>query len=88
MDVVVGFRPEDLVLTNGRSGDGHMRIRAKVDVVEYLGNQELLHADADGTEIVALVPSAKRLAPGDQVEFTVAPDKLHLFDPETEERLL
>jgi multiple sugar transport system ATP-binding protein len=87
-EVVVGFRPEDLVLADGQAGDGHMRVTAKVDVVEYLGNQELLHADADGTEIVALVPSAKRLAPGDRVEFTVAPDKLHLFDPETEERLL
>jgi multiple sugar transport system ATP-binding protein len=86
-EVVVGFRPEDLELTNGQ-GDGAVRIPAKVDVVEYLGNLELLHADAEGTEIVALVPSAKRCAPGDRVEFTIPPAKLHLFDPETEERLV
>jgi ABC-type sugar transport system ATPase subunit len=59
-----------------------------VDVVEYLGNLELLHADAEGTEIVALVPSAKRCAPGDKVEFSISPEKLHLFDPQTEERLV
>jgi multiple sugar transport system ATP-binding protein len=87
-EVVVGFRPEDLELGNGQAGDGAVRIPARVDVVEYLGNLELLHADAEGTEIVALVPSAKRCAPGDKVEFAIAPEKLHLFDPQTEERLV
>jgi len=67
-EVVVGFRPEDLELTNG-SGTHRdaVRIPARIDVVEYLGNQELVHADADGTEIVAMVPSDKRCAPGDEV---------------------
>jgi multiple sugar transport system ATP-binding protein len=87
-EVVVGFRPEDLELTNGAAPpDGAVQIPARVDVVEYLGNLELLHADADGTEIVALVPSEKRCAPGDKVAFTIPSKKLHLFDPETEERL-
>ncbi len=87
-DVVVGFRPEDLELTNGAGPqDDAVQIPARVDVVEYLGNLELLHADADGTEILALVPSEKRCAPGDNVAFTIPSKKLHLFDPETEERL-
>jgi multiple sugar transport system ATP-binding protein len=87
-EVVVGFRPEDLELADGATGDGAVLIPARVDVVEYLGNQELLHADAEGTEVVALVPSARRCAPGDRVEFALPPSKLHLFDPETEDRLL
>jgi multiple sugar transport system ATP-binding protein len=86
-EIVVGFRPEDLELVNGQSGDA-VRIPANVDVVEYLGNQELLHTDAEGTEIVALVPSAKRCAPGDKVEFAIPSAKLHLFDPKTEERIV
>ncbi len=86
-EIVVGFRPEDLELANGQP-DGGVRIPAKIDVVEYLGNLELLHTDAEGTEIVALVPSDRRCAPGDKVEFSVAPDKLHLFDPETEDRIV
>ncbi len=86
-ELVVGFRPEDLELANGQP-DGGVRIPAKIDVVEYLGNQELLHTDAEGTEIIALVPSDRRCAPGDKVEFSVAPDKLHIFDPETEERVV
>jgi multiple sugar transport system ATP-binding protein len=86
-DLEIGFRPEDLEIANG-STDGGVRFPAKVDVVEYLGNQELLHADAEGNEIVALVPSEKQVKIGDNVEFTIPTEKLHLFDPETEESLV
>src|SRR5947208_3546694 len=55
-DLEIGFRPEDLQLVNGADGGG-VRFPAKVEVVEYLGNQELMHAEAEGNEIVALVAS-------------------------------
>jgi multiple sugar transport system ATP-binding protein len=83
----IGFRPEDLEIANGR-GDGAVRFPAKVDVVEYLGKQELLHAQTEGNEIVALVSSDRKVQVGDSVEFTIPNDKLHLFDPETEESLV
>jgi multiple sugar transport system ATP-binding protein len=83
----IGFRPEDLEVANG-SGDGAVRFPAKVDVVEYLGNQELLHAQVEDNEIVALVDSDRNVQVGDNVEFTIPSDKLHLFDPETEESLV
>jgi multiple sugar transport system ATP-binding protein len=83
----IGFRPEDLEVANG-SGDGAVRFPAKVDVVEYMGNQELLHAQVEGNEIVALVDSDRKVQVGDNVEFTIPSDKLHLFDPETEESLV
>jgi multiple sugar transport system ATP-binding protein len=85
-DVLIGFRPEDLQL-NGDAGSGAVRIPAKVDVVEYLGHEELLHAHAEGHEIVALVPSDKRVRMGAEVEFSVPNEKLQVFDPETEENL-
>jgi multiple sugar transport system ATP-binding protein len=83
----IGFRPEDLEIANG-SGDGAVHFPAKVDVVEYLGKQELLHAQTEGNEIVALVSSDRKVQVGDSVEFTIPNDKLHLFDPETEESLV
>jgi multiple sugar transport system ATP-binding protein len=83
----IGFRPEDLEVANG-TGDGAVRFPAKVDVVEYLGNQELLHAETEGNEIVALVSSDRKVKVGDNIEFTIPSDKLHLFDPETEESLV
>jgi len=86
-DVLVGFRPEDLLL-NGDTGSGAVRIKAKVEVVEYLGHEVLIHAQAEGHEIVALVPSDKRVGLGDEVVFAVQHEKLQIFDPETEENLV
>jgi len=34
------------------------------------------------------VPSEKKVRIGDEVKFAVPYDKLHLFDPETEERVI
>jgi multiple sugar transport system ATP-binding protein len=82
-DLLIGFRPEDLEL-NGNAGSGAVRIPAKIDVVEYLGHEELIHAQSEGHEIVALVPSEKKAQAGTDVEFAISVEKLHVFDPETE----
>ncbi len=85
--VLVGFRPEHLSLADGERGDA-LRLPARVDVVEYLGHEELIHAQADDTtEIVALISSDRPVRAGEHVELAVPLEKLHLFDPETEERL-
>jgi multiple sugar transport system ATP-binding protein len=87
-DLLIGFRPEDLEIADNGAKNGSVRFPAKIDVVEYLGNQELLHADAEGNDIVALIPSEQGAQVGDRVEFSIPPGKLHLFDPETEEALI
>jgi multiple sugar transport system ATP-binding protein len=86
-DLLIGFRPEDLEL-DGEAGSGAMRLPATVDVVEYLGHEELLHAQSEGQEIVALVSSDKQVEVGDPVEFSIPVEKLHVFDPETEQSLV
>jgi multiple sugar transport system ATP-binding protein len=86
-DLLIGFRPEDMQIADG-AANGGVRLPAKIEVVEYLGNQELLHADCEGNEVVALVPSDRHVKTGDRVEFTIPSGKLHLFDPQTEESLL
>ena len=85
-DLLIGFRPEHMDIADGR-GDV-VRIPARVDVVEYLGNEELIHAQAEGSEIVALVPSDRQVKPGQDIELGVPLDKLHVFDPETEQALV
>jgi multiple sugar transport system ATP-binding protein len=87
-DLLIGFRPEDMQLPNGQAPSDAVRLPAKIDVVEYLGNQELLHAETEGNEVVALVPSDKKVQVGDRVEFLIDTSRLHLFDPETEETLV
>jgi multiple sugar transport system ATP-binding protein len=85
--LLIGFRPEHLEIANGQ-GAGAVRIPAKVDVVEYLGNEELIHAQTEGNEIVALIGSDKKVSVGEQVDFAIPLEKLHLFDPESEQSLV
>jgi multiple sugar transport system ATP-binding protein len=86
-NLLIGFRPEHLELADGQSPDA-VRIPANIDVVEYLGNEELIHAQAEGNEIVALIPSDRNVKSGQQIELSVPIDKLHVFDPETEQSLV
>jgi multiple sugar transport system ATP-binding protein len=85
-NVLIGFRPEHLELANGQVAET-VRFPAKVDVVEYLGNEELIHAQTEGNEIVALLPSDEKVSVGDSVNFSIPMDKLHIFDPESEKAL-
>ena len=85
-NLLIGFRPEHLEVGNGQ-GAGAVRIPAKVEVVEYMGNEELIHATSEGHEVVALVPSDRKVTVGESVEFAIPVDKLHLFDPESEKSL-
>jgi multiple sugar transport system ATP-binding protein len=80
--VVAGFRPEHLEIGNGAAGDA-AQLRATADVVEYLGNEELLHVTSGGRDIVAIVGSEHRVKPGDVLDFRVPLPKLHLFNAET-----
>jgi multiple sugar transport system ATP-binding protein len=84
--LIAGFRPEHLEL-----GDlpNTATIRANADVVEFLGDEELLHVTVQGHEgdIVAVVSSEHRVKPGDVLDLKLPLEKLHLFDAETGESL-
>jgi multiple sugar transport system ATP-binding protein len=81
-DFVVGVRPEhwDVVPT----GTEVATVQARADVVEYLGNEELLHIEVAGQDLVAIVSSERGVRPGDVVTLHIPLEKMHLFDAETE----
>jgi multiple sugar transport system ATP-binding protein len=79
--LVAGFRPEHLEL-DPVEGDT-VTIPGRADVVEYLGNEELLHVTGAGKDIVAIVGSDHRVKPGDVLNLTLPLTKLHLFDAES-----
>jgi multiple sugar transport system ATP-binding protein len=83
-DRIVGFRPEHLDV--GGQGDG-IRFTADVDVVEYLGDEQIVHMRVKDTALVAKLPVEQRVGSGETVDFFVARDKLRWFDAETEERV-
>jgi multiple sugar transport system ATP-binding protein len=84
--LTAGFRPEHLELGEIPNA---ATIRAKADVVEFLGDEELLHVTVPGHEgdVVAVVSSEHRVKPGDIVDLKLPLEKLHLFDEATGESL-
>jgi multiple sugar transport system ATP-binding protein len=84
--MVAGFRPEHLELGDISNA---ATIRANADVVEFLGDEELLHVTVQGHEgdVVAVVSSEHRVKPGDVLDLKLPLEKLHLFDAESGESL-
>jgi multiple sugar transport system ATP-binding protein len=84
-DRIVGFRPEHL-RARGGAADG-LSFTARVDVVEYLGDEQLVHLFRKDTPLLAKLPVEEHFAGGQEQTFTVPRDKLYFFDAETEERV-
>jgi multiple sugar transport system ATP-binding protein len=78
---ILGIRPEHIELGDGR-GDG-LRFHATVEVVEYLGDEQLVHLRVGDTPLVAKLPEEPRVEPGRRLDFVVPRERIHLFDGET-----
>jgi multiple sugar transport system ATP-binding protein len=75
--LTAGVRPEHFEVGEARPDSA--RFRTTVDVVEFLGNEELLHVRVGDNDLVAIVDAAHRVRPGDDLELTVPVDKIHIF---------
>ncbi len=85
-NVVVGIRPEDVSITQRSDADAS----ARVDVVEPLGRETLLHVVLDpptAEPLRVLAPGQIVLALGTQVGLRFQRHRLHFFDPDTEQQI-
>jgi len=80
---LVGFRPEDIELANGRLGGASAAFDATVEVIQYLGDEQLVYLELKDAEIVAKLPVEEALELGAARSFAVPLAKLHLFDAES-----
>jgi ABC-type sugar transport system ATPase subunit len=83
-DRIAGFRPEHVDSADGRP-DGYV-FDATVEVVEYLGDEQLVHMTRKDTPLQAKLPVEEKLNNGEERRFVIPRDKLLLFDAETGER--
>ena len=80
--VVIGVRPEHLAL------DAEGPVRGRVVAVEWLGHERHLIIDLAGEQVVVREPSeGTATGAGTEVGLTADPGRVHLFDPQTTERL-
>jgi ABC-type sugar transport system ATPase subunit len=78
---LAGFRPEHVELGNSRSGTVHYE--ATVEVVEYLGDEQLAHARLGDHDVLVKLPVEPRLEAGRQQTFSVPLQKVLLFDEQS-----
>jgi multiple sugar transport system ATP-binding protein len=82
---IVGFRPEHVDL--GEGPGERVRFNATVEVVEYLGDEQLAHLSLGETSVQAKLSVEEHLQHGQQATFSIPRDKLRFFDAETEQRI-
>jgi multiple sugar transport system ATP-binding protein len=83
--VIVGFRPEHLDVEAG--SQEACSIPAEVDVVEYLGDEQMVHLHSGEVDIVASISVERQLKPGEKVCLYAPIEKLRLFDAESEDAI-
>jgi len=78
---LAGFRPEHVQLENGRPG--LHSYEGAVEVVEYLGDEQLAYVKLGEHNLVVKLPVEPRLHAGDRKTFYVPLEKVMLFDEES-----
>ena len=79
-DVILGIRPEDISLTSDKTKGYEIT----VNVAELLGNEYYVHCDFGGTDLISKIPAEKLIKIGDKLNVEFKLNKLHFFDPKTE----
>ncbi|MBR3908620.1 MAG: sn-glycerol-3-phosphate ABC transporter ATP-binding protein UgpC [Clostridia bacterium] len=84
-EVIMGIRPEDVhneedLLATFKDGI----VEADVEVTELMGAETYLYMNCEGQAINARVAPTNTARPGDKIQITIEPNKIHLFDKDTE----
>ncbi|HBH12632.1 MAG: Multiple sugar ABC transporter, ATP-binding protein [Clostridiales bacterium 38_11] len=78
----IGIRPEDIRLESGGKG-----IDGVVEVTELLGSDLNIYFKINGNQYIMKTDSSKIFNFGDKISIVFDPEKIHLFDLETEKSL-
>jgi multiple sugar transport system ATP-binding protein len=78
-EVDLGIRPERMALGAG----GELTFRARVNVVEALGGEQLIYLGAGNQELIAKVDAHERVSVGDSLDLSLASEHVHFFDAST-----
>ncbi|WP_295138561.1 sn-glycerol-3-phosphate ABC transporter ATP-binding protein UgpC [uncultured Reyranella sp.] len=81
--VTLGIRPEDVHIATDRDAPD-LCFDATVEVVEQLGSEILLDTRVGPATVVASVEPTMRIRSNDRLHLSLKPERLHLFDAETE----
>ncbi|MBO4327538.1 MAG: TOBE domain-containing protein, partial [Clostridia bacterium] len=64
------------------------QVELPIDVVELLGSESLLYMTLEGFLFIARVKPRSNVYVGDVMRFAIDPNKVHIFDKETENTVI
>jgi len=79
--LLYGIRPVDVQVDPGGI------LRGTMVVSENTGAETMVHLDIDGEDLRAVIPGRPQIAQGETVAFTIDPTKVHVFDPDSGQRV-
>ncbi|MCF0117149.1 MAG: TOBE domain-containing protein, partial [Bacilli bacterium] len=89
-EMVLGVRPEHILdADNGaaKTMSKESAFEVSVELTELLGSEYYLHNDFGGIKFVSKQEANRPINKGDKLKLIFNMDKIHLFNPETEEAI-
>ncbi len=88
-EVTMGIRPEsvhdeEMYISNATTG----LIDCNVEITEMMGAETFLYLECQGIPLTARVSPRSTARPQDEIKVALDPNKLHLFDKETERTII
>ena len=88
-EIVLGIRPEcihdeEMFLSAAKTGI----IKATVEVTEMMGAETYLYLTCEGIPLTARVSPRSTARPQDEIQVALDPNRIHIFDKETEKALV
>ena len=88
-EIVMGIRPEnihdeEMFLSAAKTGV----IDANVEITEMMGAETFLYLNCEGIPLTARVDPRSTARPQDTIKVAIDPNKVHIFDKETEKTIV
>ena len=88
-EIILGIRPEsihdeEMYLSNASTGI----IDANVEITEMMGAETYLYLLCEGIPLTARVSPRSTARPGDDIKVAIDPNRIHIFDKETEKAIV
>ena len=88
-NITMGIRPEHILERSQLNGNvpADSMIPATVDVIELLGNEIFVYLQSGGQVITARMDPDLKITRGDQIQVAAPPERMHFFDPSTDQAI-
>ncbi|MBO5104239.1 MAG: sn-glycerol-3-phosphate ABC transporter ATP-binding protein UgpC [Ruminococcus sp.] len=88
-EIILGVRPEsihdeEMYLSNATTGV----VDCQVEITEMMGAEIYLYLLCEGIPMTARVSSRSTAKPGDEIRVAIDPNRIHIFDKETEKTIV